>query len=437
MTASVQSGTRVVDGPPPADGLPQWFADDRAQAWQRFTSLPMPLRTDERWRFATVKRLQLDDFHFAPEPETSARTEAADRSLGVCGTSGQMIFLNDRCIARRHAAAELAAKGVLWKPIAEALSEDREVLRRHFMAHTTDLGGQKFSALHRACASNGAFLFVPDNVEVELPLEHFYWIDGADAAAFPHTLIVAGRNSKVTVVETFASLIAGQRHFSCGVNDLYAGEGAQVVYVSIQDWSRSSLALQFNSIVADRDAQCRTLNLHLGSHYARNESVSRLIGQGASSDMLAVTHAAGEQEFDQRTLQDHQHPHTKSDLLYKNALDGVSRTIFSGLIKVEPGAHYTDAYQKVRNLMLSDEADANSMPGLEILADQVRCTHGATNGAIDAEELFYLKARGIPDKTAARLIAMGFLGEVFQRLENPAVEERLTAALNAKAGTVA
>jgi Fe-S cluster assembly protein SufD len=150
-----------------------------------------------------------------------------------------------------------------------------------------------------------------------------------------------------------------------------------------------------------------------------------MVDRGARSDMLAISVARGDQEFDQRTLQDHLKADTTSDLLYKNVLSDNARTVFSGLIRVEPGAHRADAYQKVRNLLLSDGAEANSMPGLEILADDVRCTHGATSGQIEPEELFYLKSRGIDDLAAKQLIARGFLNEVVARLPEPVLSEYL------------
>ncbi len=432
-SAQQSSPIEILDGPRELSHLPRWFAEDAARAWDTFQRLPMPVRTDERWRFSGVAKLALEGWRVPTGPVDSALTEQAlTASIGVCGSMGQMIFLNDRLTARRHASAALEKQGVVWKPIEQALRENEDVIRRHFMAHSTNLGGAKFAALHRAFAVNGAFLHVPASVKLELPLEHFYWVHGEKTACFPHSLIIAEPGSSVTVIDHFASLDPAMRNFACGVNDLYLGPGASVTYVSIQNWSRSSLAVQFNSIVADKESSSRALNLHLGAKYARSESVSRLTGPGASSDMLAVTHACDEQEFDQRTLQDHQQPHTRSDLLYKNALDDKARTIFSGLIKVERGAHYTDAYQKVRNLLLSDEADANSMPGLEILADQVRCTHGATSGQINEDELFYLRARGIDKATASKLIMLGFLSEVFMRLDNAPIQERLEAALKAK-----
>jgi len=198
-----------------------------------------------------------------------------------------------------------------------------------------------------------------------------------------------------------------------------------VTYVCAQSWAENVIALQMNSTTVDHDASAMSLNLHLGGKYSRFESLSRLIGEGGRSDLLAVAVAKHQQEFDARTLQDHASPHTASDLLYKNALDDRARTIFGGLIRVEPHAHFTDAYQKVRNLLLSDDAEANSMPGLEILADNVRCTHGATSGQIDEDELFYLRTRGIPTKVAQRLLVTGFLDEVIRRLDHPAIAEHL------------
>ena len=175
-----------------------------------------------------------------------------------------------------------------------------------------------------------------------------------------------------------------------------------------------------------------SLHLNLGGTYSRLESVSRLAGAGSRSDMLAATVAEGTQEFDQRTLQDHVEPHTTSDLLYKNALTDATKTVFAGLIRVGTEAQHTDAYQKVRNLMLSDDAEADSMPGLEILADEVRCTHGATSGHVDEEEMFYLLARGIDPRSAQELIVQGFLNEVIERLPDADATGRFSALLAEK-----
>src|SRR5690606_35503865 len=199
-----------------------------------------------------------------------------------------------------------------------------------------------------------------------------------------------------------------------------------------QNWSRKTLAVQINNTVVGRDASAVALNLNLGGGYVRGESVSFLRGAGGRSDMLSVSAADGRQEVDQRTLQIHEVPNTASDLLYTSALNDQARTIFAGLIRVDPGAHKPDAYQKVRNLLLSDECESNSAPGLEIEADDVRCTHGATSGQVDAEELFYLQSRGIPTNVALQLIVLGFLDEVLQRLPDERLQEHLRGLVGAR-----
>jgi Fe-S cluster assembly protein SufD len=306
------------------------------------------------------------------------------------------------------------------------------LFRKHFMSQPATLGSAKFAALHQALVSSGTFLYVPRGVEIELPIEIFHWLHGENASVFPHLLLVTDELAKVTVIESFRSLDRQVSGFACGVNDLITGPGAKVAYICAQNWGTNVVALQMNTTIVDHDASAMSLNLHLGGKYSRFESLSRLIGEGGRSDLLAISVANGTQEFDARTLQDHVSPHTASDLLYKNALDARARTTFGGLIRVEPHAHFTDAYQKVRNLLLSDDSEANSMPGLEILADNVRCTHGATSGQIDKDELFYLRTRGIPVPVAQRLIVSGFLNEVIQRLDHEAIGDHLRRLIDDK-----
>ncbi len=405
---------------------------EQAEAWENFEQLPMPKRTDESWRFANLKLLDLAPYT-APLPvDDTAREELLGRSVGLDSVAGKMVFANDQLLARDLASDALRQKGVIWLPIEQATAEHPELFRKHFMREEAILGGQKFAALHRSQVRAGMFLYVPRGVEVDLPIETFHWLHGSGGSCFPHTLIIAEEMAKVTVMDHFASADPSTPGLACGVNDLWLGSGANVTYVCAQNWSTSTLAAQINATVVGRDASAKALNLNLGGSYARSESTSHLRGPGGRSDMLAVTVGQGVQEFDHRTLQIHEVPNTASDLLYKNSLDDRSRTIFAGLIRVDPGAHRTDAYQKVRNLLLSDEAEANSAPGLEIEADDVRCTHGATSGQIDAEELFYLLSRGITQKAAQRLIVFGFLNEVFERLPDAAIREYLSALLRGK-----
>jgi Fe-S cluster assembly protein SufD len=401
-------------------------------AWEKFQALPLPARTDEAWRFSNLKALDLTPFTAAQPVDEATRDELLARSAGLAASAGRMVFANDTLLAREVLADTLRQKGVLWLPLDQALAEHGEIVQRHFLREEAILGGRKFAALHESQVRTGTFLYVPRGVELTLPVESFHWLAGENGSVFPHTLIVVEANAKATVVDYFASAAAGDSGFACGMNDLWLGEGAQVTYVCAQGWGPRVLGVQINATVVARDAQAKALSLNTGSRYFRSESVSHLRAPGGRSDMLAVTVAEDAQEIDQRTFQIHEAPNTASDLLYKNALDEQARTVFSGLIRVAPGAHKTDAYQKVRNLLLSDQAEANSMPGLEIEADDVRCTHGATSGQIDEEELFYLLSRGIPRKDAQRLIVHGFLDEVLARLGHEALAAKLSAQLHEK-----
>jgi Fe-S cluster assembly protein SufD len=398
----------------PLTAAPDWFKEQQAKAWADFEAEPLPARTNELWRFSSVKNLVLADYVTAPE--TSVDPSKLTSKRGFPAPAGRLIFANDAVVSTELLDPNLIESGVIFTTLADALDKHPDLLREHFMTQPAKLGSAKFAALHKALVRAGTFLRVPRNIEIRAPFEVFHLVDGDLAAVYPHTLIIADDNSKATFVEHFVSADPAERGFACGVNDLVLKPGSKLTYVSLQEWSQNFVSIQLNSTIAHRDSAAVNLALNFGGKYSRLESISRMIDRGARSDMLAVSVARGDQEFDQRTLQDHLKPETTSDLLYKNVLNDRARTIFSGLIKVEPGAHRTDAYQKVRNLLLSDDAEANSMPGLEILADDVRCTHGATSGQVEPEELFYLKSRGIDDLGAKQLIARGFLNEVVARL---------------------
>ena len=420
-------GSASLDNP----ALPGWFRQLQSDAWENFESLPMPARNNEAWRFANIKSLDLSLFTAAQPVSDAVRRALLDRSASLEKTAGRMVFANDALLQREVLADSLRAKGVIFEPLDVAITKHADIFRKHFMSQDAVLGSEKFAALHKARVTSGTLLYVPRGVEIEMPVEVFHWMHGTNSSVFPHTLLIADENSKVTLVDYFESADDAPG-FACGVNDLYVGAGAKLTYIAVQNWNRKTRALHLNSTQVGRDANATAMHLNLGAAYARTESVSQLTGAGGRSDMLSVSVADGAQEFDQRTLQDHQQPNTASDLLYKNSLDDRARTIFAGLIRVQPHAHHTDAYQKVRNLLLSDEAEANSAPGLEILADDVRCTHGATSGQLDSEELFYLLSRGITRRVAQQLIVFGFLDEVTQRLQNAPVGEKLRALVRAR-----
>jgi len=412
--------------------LPDWFREQQHAAWEKFESVPRPTRKDQPWRFSNVDLLDLAPFKLSGTVSDQARAAILEQSNGLDEVAARLVFAGDQLLERDVVSEQLSKRGVIFQPLERAMVEHADLFRKYFMSTEVSLGSAKFAALHQALVSTGTFLFVPRGVEIDQPIEIFHWLAGENATVFPHLLLVTDELAKVTVIEHFRSLDRNQRGFACGVNDLLAGPGAKVTYVCAQNWGDKVVALQMNTTAVDHDASAMSLNLNLGSRYSRFESLSRLVGEGARSDLLAVAVATNEQEFDARTLQDHISPHTASDLLYKNALDDRARCTFGGLIRVEPHAHFTDAYQKVRNLLLSDDSEANSMPGLEILADNVRCTHGATSGQINEEELFYLHSRGIPTKTAQRLIVTGFLNEVIRRLDQPAIADYLNQLIDRK-----
>ena len=422
----------ILAGPAELRDLPDWFSDQQRAAWDQFQLLPQPTRKDQAWRFSNVGLLDLAPFKSGPPLSEDDRKNILKYSRGLEQYAGRMIFANDQLIERDVVSEDLKKRGVIFQPLERAMVEHAEIFRKYFMSTEATLGSAKFAALHKALVSSGTFLFVPSGLEIELPIEIFHWLRHDNMSVFPHLLLVADELAKVTVIEHFRSCSPTAPGFACGVNDLIAGPGANVTYVCAQEWGANVIALQMNSTVVDHDASAMSLNLHVGAKYSRFESLSRLIGEGARSDLLAVAVAKHQQEFDARTLQDHISPRTASDLLYKNALDDRARTIFGGLIRVERHAHFTDAYQKVRNLLLSDDAEANSMPGLEILADNVRCTHGATSGQVDEDELFYLRTRGIPIKVAQRLIVTGFLDEVIQRLNHSMIGGHLHRIIEQK-----
>ena len=384
---------------------PAWFEESQQRALAEYDALAMPSRKDETWRFGNMKQLNFEGY----TPEVSS-----DLSYNI---------------------PELP-EGVICMPFEEAVEQHGELVQQYFMRREARLGSAKFTALHKANVKSGLFVYVPDNVKVEQPIEVSHVISGAKQIAFPHTLIVTGKNAEVSVLDRFASANEVDAGLCIAVNDLIAGDGSKLSYCAIQELNLQSRMIQVNATEVGRDAHASAFTLNTGAQWARNEAISLMTGEGAHSDMLACSIPSGTQQYDQRTYQHHAAPHTNSDLLYKNTLYGTSRTVFSGLILVDEGAHYTDAYQTCRNLMMEDSAESNSMPGLEINADQVKCSHGSTSASISDEEIFYLRARGIAPHQARRLIANGFSIEAVERIGNDRIEELVVEAIDRKFASI-
>lgn len=406
--------------------LPAWFQARQESAKARYESIPTPKRGDEQWRFANIKQLNFAALtsvgETSPEPAT-----LVSRSTGLETPAAKFVFLNDELLfSESHLPA-----GAICLPLADALLSHSELVEEHFMKQEARLGSAKFSALHQASVKNGLFIHIPDNCEIEGSIEAHHWISGA-AASFPHTLVVTGKSSKVRVVDIFRSVDETTPGLAIAYKDLFAGQNSSLDYIAIQDLNEVSRLIAIKETSTSRDARSKAFILNTGAAWARNESFSQLIGPGAHSDMLSVSIPHGEQEYDQRTLQHHVSESTYSDLLYKNTLYGHSKTVFSGLISVDESAHHTDAYQTCRNLLMTDDCEANSMPGLEINADQVKCSHGSTSSQVSDEEIFYLQARGIDPVRARQLIARGFSVEAVGRLENEEAEALVLAFIDKK-----
>lgn len=412
--------------------LPNWFTARQAAALARYESTPAPKRGDETWRFSNLKQLDFDCFSKSVGFPPSSDTLIA-RSTGLEKTAAKFIFANDILI---HSESNLP-DGVICLPLAEALQSNSDLVEAHFMKQETRLGSARFAAWHEAMVSNGLFIHVGDNIEVDGAIEVHHWISGSNTVIFPHTLVVTGTSSKVRVIDIFRSAAELEPGLAIAFNDLSAGPNSKLDYIAIQSLNEVTRIIQINETSTARDASAKGFILNTGASWARNECLSRLEGPGSRSDMLSVSIPAREQEYDQRTFQHHVSEGAYSDLLYKNSLYDNSKTIFSGLIFVDEGAHHTDAYQTCRNLLMSDSCEANSMPGLEINADQVKCSHGSTSSQINDEEIFYLRARGIDPVSARQLIARGFSVEAVERLEDADTEELVLKFIDAKYACIA
>ncbi len=402
---------------------PVWYSELQHEAWRSFASMPWPSRKDEAWRFADLGQLQFDQFH-KPAGGTQDE-ELTELSRGINHPAAKLVFVNDRLVSLANRSS------VQLLDLPQALASRNEQIKSLLLGAMSELGSAKFVALHQAQLRNVAVILAPKRTIIERPIEIFHWQQGDRASAFPRTLVLAEEGASVTVIEHHCSADEAPT-FSCGLTQLAAAQHSSIAYVLAERRNRSAKAIHLSRTHVAQDAKVIHFLANLGGAWTRTECVSHLTGPGARSDMLSISLTDSTEESDQRTLQLHEAPHATSDLLYKNVLFGKSRSIFAGLIRVDDDAHYTDAYQTCRNLLMTDQCEANAMPGLEINADQVKCSHGSTTGAIDPEELFYLASRGIQDGPARALIAQGFLNQVVERLADEEISEFLRSQVAAR-----
>ena len=368
---------------------PSWLRERRLNALARYNEIPAPTERTEGWRRLSLAGIDLS----APQPEPWTYVGRVNEKD--------------------------AARGVLAIPLAEALRSHeslvREVVERRAAVHPL----AKFSSLTDSAWSGGAFVYVPDGVELANPI-----LIEVEAASYPRVVVYVGAGAKASISETHYE----SGRFTTGVTDILVRDSGHLTYAHAQLCDFQTITFSHQHARVGRDAKLVTLNFGMGGRLAKNDVEVELLGPGAESDMLGLVFAEGRQQFDYHTLQGHRSPNTRSDLLYKNALDDDSHSIYTGVIVIDRGAQRSDAYQANRNLLLSSGARAATEPKLEIEADDVRCTHGATVGPIDDEQLFYLNSRGLDPDIAARLIVEGFFEEVFQKVG----DRELVAPLQAK-----
>jgi Fe-S cluster assembly protein SufD len=357
------------------------------------------------------------------------------RQLADAGELSGVVVQTDSSTVYFEVDPSLAEQGVVFADLDTAVREHPELLQQYLMSDAAvPVSDNKFAALHGAFWTTGVLLYVPKNVAVELPFRAFSTLETPGLGTFNHVLIVAEEFAEVTLVDYYQSETFDTESIVDNVIELHAAEGAQVRYIQVQDWGRNVWNFTTQKGVVHQDAAVRSLNVALGSRLSKGLIASNLVGAGSAAEMLGLYFADETQHFDHQTRQNHISPYATSDLLFKGAIKDRSRSVYSGVIRVEPGAHRTDAYQANRNLILDPSARADSIPNLEIGANDVRCTHGATVAEIEEEYVFYLMSRGITRTEAEKLIVDGFFDEVIERVPVEAVQQTVRAAIDRKIG---
>ena len=423
-----------------SQGAPSWLSERRQHAWSVFEETPLPSTRSEEWRYTDVSRLlKFAELRVAPDGASGkggtrppGLTAAMDEDEAAAGHT----MLVDGSVVHVDLDPALERQGVILTSLRSAVHEHGDLLEELLGTEVLPPEDGKFQALNAALWSDGVLIYVPRNVKLDLPIRTTRWVSHGGSAVFTRTLIVAEPGSQVSYVEELLSEDFERRTLASSAVEIIARDGAQVQYVCIQRLGRGVFCQSAQRTLAHRDSTLDTLNVNLGASVTRLDLNARLLGAGAHSDMLGLYFGDEDQHFDHNTSQDHIAPDTGSDLLYKGALDERSRAAFRGIIRVHPDAQRTDAYQTNRNLLLSDEARADSLPNLEIEADDVKCSHGASVGQLDSEALFYLLSRGLSQQQAERLVVLGFLGDVMTRLPLRGVVTKVTRAIERKLKSV-
>jgi Fe-S cluster assembly protein SufD len=403
---------------------PDWMRERRLDAWKTYQVIPMPTRQDEEWRRTDLRALHLNDVspYGEARPVQGTLVPEAERDEEYAGFLG---FSDGQVVEYRFDEA-LAARGVIFTDLVTAVREHGDLVQRYFMTECVPPTDSKFAALHGAFWDNGTFLYVPRGVMIELPLRVVASATLNGTSSLTHTLVVMEEASSAILVEDATSPTGDQQGFSDRVTEIIQHEGSALRYTGIQALGRKVFDFYTDRAMLGKDATLNLQTIELGSHLSKGRVETVLRGAGVNTKLLGLYIEDGDQHFDRYTLQDHIASDGMSDLLFKGVLTDTARSVFSGLIRVSPAGKKTAAYQQNRNLLLSRKARADSIPNLEIGAnDIIGCSHGATIGKVDEEQLFYLMCRGLNRADATRLIVEGFVEPVLDQVPVASVREAL------------
>ncbi|HVX13923.1 MAG TPA: Fe-S cluster assembly protein SufD [Pirellulales bacterium] len=400
---------------------PLWLTELRRAAWEAFEKMELPSRREEEWMRTDIRLFKLDRFGLPGETLPGLTAPPALLTEGV-DLAGRTASLNSR---PGGFSSEGVPPGVLFGNLEEMVAEHGDLLRPHLF-QIVNPQADKFAALHAACWSGGVLVYVPRGVRVEKPFHMLSGLAGG-GVDLSHALIVLEEGAEATVLAETAG--DDQPSLHCGAIEIVVGAGAKLRYVNLQNWGSGTWHFAHQRAVVERDGALQWTIGALGGRLAKVNQHVALVGDGADTQVNGVMFTEGKQHLSYHTLQHHQAAHCRSDLLYKGALQDHSQLVWRGMIKVDPGAQKTNGYQRNDNLILTETARADSIPGLEIEADDVICTHGATAGRVDDQQIFYARCRGLTRNEAVRMIVAGFFQQVFDRITIESVREALGHAI--------
>ena len=411
---------------------PVWMRERRLAAWEIYQNTPMP-HLEEEWRRTDYRHIRWDEAGQAVAPNGAGAVQVPAKNLEPLTGDGQggLLVIVDGKVARHEIASELSQQGVIITDLRTALTKHEDLVREHFMTTAVKASDGKFAALHAALWNNGAFVFVPRNQIAQLPL-HVVFYNSTSGADFGHVLVVLEENAQATMQVEFASKQRQSQSAYIGATELIVGDGANLRYVSLQDWNRETFEFSHQRGIVGRDGQLDWVNGVMGGKLTKAFIEVDTVGTGANARVSGFFFADHGQFFDLDTQQNHNAPLTNTDLLFKGAARDNARTLWQGMIKSLPKMQRIDGYQVCRNLMLSDDARMDSIPGLEIEADDVACSHAATFGTLEEELIFYLMSRGIPRPQAQLMTIEGFFHELLQRIPFDRVRQRLMDEIEEK-----